>query len=76
MPRKSLGVSKFDLNENGVIVDSGTTLLIVSEKVNKALIALFNSMCSSTNLVGVCNVTTGKSLFDGYCYSMTPDDVS
>jgi hypothetical protein len=72
----SLGISHFDLNENGVIVDSGTTLFIVSSKVNKALEARFNAMCSTTNLVGICNVTSGKSLFDGYCYSMTTDDIA
>jgi len=72
----SLGVSRYDLNENGVIVDSGTTLFIVSEQVNKALEARFNAMCSSTNLVGICNVTSGKSLFDGECYSMTEEQIA
>jgi len=72
----SLGISKFDLNENGVIVDSGTTLIIVSKKVNEALITRFTAMCSKTNLPGVCNVTAGKSLFDGYCYSMTDEQVA
>lgn len=33
-------------------------------------------MCSTTNLVGICNAAAGQTMFDGYCYSMTSSDVA
>ncbi len=73
--RISLGVSKFWLNQNGVIADTGTTLLIVSKKVMAGIQSNFATICKTTDLVGVCNATTGKTLFDGYCYPMTDAQV-
>jgi hypothetical protein len=32
-------------------------------------------LCPGTNLTGVCDVPTGKSLFDGTCYPMTDAQV-
>lgn len=73
---KSLGLTNWDYNNEGVIVDSGTTLLIVPNLIMKTMITAFQDMCSSTNLVGVCGVKPGKSLFDGYCFSMSAAQIN
>jgi hypothetical protein len=72
----SLGVSHWDLNINDVIVDSGTTLVITNKKLNDAFTARLQGMCDKTPLVGICNATVGKTLFDGYCYNMSEADVA
>eukprot|EP01113_Clastostelium_recurvatum_P033372 TRINITY_DN43_c0_g1_i1.p1 TRINITY_DN43_c0_g1~~TRINITY_DN43_c0_g1_i1.p1 ORF type:complete len:444 (-),score=82.36 TRINITY_DN43_c0_g1_i1:170-1480(-) len=73
----SLGFSAFTLNANGVIVDSGTTWIIFSDKkIWTKFQDSITSLCSKYHLPGVCNATTGKTLFDGYCYNMTQQDVS
>lgn len=33
-------------------------------------------MCTTTQLVGVCGITSGNSLFDGSCWTMTDADVA
>jgi len=71
----SLGISSYDLNANGVIADSGTTLFIVSQQVMSAIQMRFISMCSHTLLVGVCS-PDGKTLFDGFCFPMTHAQVA
>jgi len=73
---KSIGVSWYDINWNGVIVDSGTTLVIVPSDVLDALHQSFLALCPTVNLVGVCNVDKGKSLFDQLCFPMTQDQVN
>jgi hypothetical protein len=74
---KSLGISKLSLNSNGVIVDSGTTLFLVSKKVMEAIQARMVAMCSSSvNLPGVCNSTATETLFNGYCFPMTDSDIA
>lgn len=59
-----------------VIVDSGTTLIIVPYWIMDPIKKIFTGLCSSNPLVGICNVQTGKSLFDGECYSMTAKQVA
>jgi len=72
----SLGLSHGTLNDNGVIVDSGTTLVILPEKVMAAVTAKLTALCAKNpELPGVCNFTKGQSLFDGYCYPMTTEQV-
>jgi len=73
---KTLGVSQYDLNYNGVIVDSGTTLLIIPSWVMTPLKKAFLDMCSTVHLVGICGVKSGQSLFDGQCYPMTAPQVA
>ena len=68
---QSIGVSSWDLNENGVIVDSGTTLFIVTTDVMTAINATLYSLCKTTNLIGICNAPKGQTLFDGQCFNMT-----
>jgi len=72
----SLNVTAEDLNWDGVIVDSGTTLLIVPYWVMNPIIAYMKSLCSKTPLVGICGVQPGKGLFDGACFPMTPAQVA
>jgi len=72
----SLNISQLDLNWNGVIVDSGTTLLIVPDWIMTPIITYMKSLCSSVNLVGICGVQPGQGLFDGVCFPMTPRQVS
>lgn len=67
---KSLGLTNWDYNEEGVIVDSGTTLLIVTNQIMKSIRTAFESECSTNPLVGVCNTRPGKSMFDGYCFAL------
>jgi len=71
----SLGLSPFwDLNANGVIVDSGTTLFIVNSDILDALQKAITAYCPKVDLVGVCNATQGKTIFDGTCFPMTDQD--
>jgi hypothetical protein len=72
----SIGISAWDLNWNGVIVDSGTTLLIVSTQIMTAIQNEITSLCAKTPLVGVCNVPSNQTLFDGLCYPMTAAQVN
>jgi len=73
----SLNISTYDLNENGVIVDSGTTLIIVSTQIMGAIKSYLNSLCSrSRNLTGICGVPTGKTIFDGQCFHMNSTQVN
>jgi len=74
---KSLGMNSSSLNGNyGALVDSGTTLTILPSAVFAQLRAVFESMCSSYNLPGVCNAQTNQSIFDGNCVPMTEQDRS
>jgi hypothetical protein len=72
----TIGVSSYDLNYYGVIVDSGTTLLIVDSQIFQAIEKLFMTNCTQNPLVGVCNVTKGEGLFDGKCFTMTNAQVA
>jgi len=75
---KSLGVSKFWLNQNGVIADSGTTLFIVNKRVMTGITAALTALCSPTvQLPGVCSLQNAtESLFTGYCFPMTDDQIA
>lgn len=57
------------------IVDSGTTLMYLPSKPYRTLISALENMCSHTKLAGVCDVRAGHTIFDGFCYSMTDDEV-
>lgn len=58
------------------IVDSGTTLFLMPNSPFNTMKQKFQGICSVTNLVGVCGVAPGKSLFDGECYKMTPAQIN
>eukprot|EP01124_Arcella_intermedia_P008645 TRINITY_DN154_c0_g1_i1.p1 TRINITY_DN154_c0_g1~~TRINITY_DN154_c0_g1_i1.p1 ORF type:complete len:441 (+),score=70.18 TRINITY_DN154_c0_g1_i1:55-1323(+) len=76
MGSQSLGLSSYDLNYDGVIVDSGTTLLIVDTQILGAIQKVLVSNCTQNPLVGVCNVAAGQGLFDGKCFNLTDQQVS
>jgi hypothetical protein len=73
---KSIGLSRSVLNSQQVIIDSGTTLMIFTTKIMNAIQAQFEALCSQgVNLVGVCGVQKGQSIFDNQCFQMTPAQV-
>ena len=73
----SLGIGKSSLNRANVIVDSGTTFLIVSSEMMKVFTKRLDAMCASgVNLVGVCNETAKSSILAGNCFNMTEADVA
>lgn len=72
---KSLGINSTLLNgQYGALVDSGTTLMLFPSAVYSKIKASIQATCSSYKLPGVCGVAAGKSIFDGYCYSMSAQD--
>jgi len=74
---KSLGVPARKINgEYGALVDSGTTLIILTDDVFSVFQSSVESLCSQYNLPGVCNAAPGQSLFDGYCYPMSKSDIA
>jgi len=75
MGGQTIGVSSYDLNYYGVIVDSGTTLLIVDTQIYTAIQKSLTGNCTKNPLVGVCNVPTGQGLFDGKCWNLTNAEV-
>jgi hypothetical protein len=71
----SIGFSWWDLNWNGVIVDSGTTLLIVPSDIFGAIQTVFTNLCSKVKLAGICGLPANETLFAGQCYNMTVQQV-
>jgi len=72
---QSIGYSWFWLNQNSIIVDSGTTLLIVPSDIFGAIQKLFVALCSKVNLPGVCNAPKSSNIFEGACIPMTPQQL-
>lgn len=68
---RSIGYSWYWLNWNGVIVDSGTTLLIVTPDILTAIQKQFLALCSTVKLPGVCNVPKNQDLFQKACIPLT-----
>jgi hypothetical protein len=58
-----------------MIIDTGSTAVTLSSPVFYNFANILRKMCSTTNLVGVCNEPKGKSLLDGVCFPMTSKDV-
>jgi len=72
----SIGFSSWDLNWNGVIIDSGTTLLIMPSDIYGGIQKVFQSMCSKVPLTGVCgNMPANETLFGGACLTITDKQV-
>ena len=55
-----------NVNTGSVIVDSGTTFLVMNQDYLLAIEAAMQSMCSQVFLVGICGQPAGQTLFDGY----------
>jgi len=73
----SLGIDQGTLNQNNVIVDSGTTLLVVPKFVWPNIQKAFLSLCNKYSMPGICgNPPNGSNLFNGDCIQLTPEQVS
>uniref|UniRef100_A0A6B2L7J0 Peptidase A1 domain-containing protein n=1 Tax=Arcella intermedia TaxID=1963864 RepID=A0A6B2L7J0_9EUKA len=72
---RSLGLAPETLNQNGVIIDSGTTLIIVNQFIFDQFRYTLEEMCERVYLKGVCGSLRNSSLFDGKCYHMTQQDL-
>jgi hypothetical protein len=58
------------------IVDSGTTLLLLPNAPYNTLVSRVHAMCNQgVDLPGVCGAVAGHSIFDGYCYPMTAQQI-
>lgn len=76
----NITVNGFNLANNAndlskMIIDTGSTAVTLSSPVFYNFANILRKMCSTTNLVGVCNEPKGKSLLDGVCFPMTSKDV-
>lgn len=74
----SLGLSQIYYNSGslGTILDTGTTLITVSQTLYSAIRNFTESLCPQINIPGVCNVQPGSSIFDGVCFDFSPQDLS
>jgi hypothetical protein len=77
MNGQSLGLSPSRLNENNVIVDSGTTLIIVTNDYMNAYSNILTGLCNSgKQLVGFCGVNASANILSGQCFPLTPDQIA
>jgi len=65
----SLDLSWSAYSSPRAIVDSGTTLMLLTDTGYNALLDALNAMCPG--LHGLCDAESGQGIFDGYCYTMT-----
>jgi hypothetical protein len=71
----SLGVPPIIYNNPdyaGTVIDSGTNVLLLPSIPFVAMKSTFRSLCSTTNLYGVCGSNATNTIFDnGLCFPMT-----
>jgi len=73
----TIGIPSSVYNDGSVIVDSGTSSLILVEKAFTALRSSFLALCnSSPNIVGLCDVEPNLTIFDGWCYQYSSHQLS
>jgi len=74
----SVGLSSSKINGKiGALIDSGTTLAYFTTALFSAFQTSTQKACrDGVDLPGVCNAKSGKGLFDGYCFPMTPKQIS
>jgi hypothetical protein len=73
----SLGLTLADYNHGTPIIDSTTTLLVVTDMIMYGIKIAFEFLCTKgTDLVGVCGLRHGTSLFDGFCFAMTDKQIA
>jgi len=72
----SVGLPSTTYNSDGTIFDSGTTALAVPTAVYQKVFDILTASCTTTPLVGICGTKAGKTLFDNFCYKMTPDQLA
>jgi len=72
----SLGLSSAQLNNGGVIVDSGTSLIVLDSTIYTTLYNQLFALCGTgSNLVGICGVSQANSIFYA-AYALTGDQIS
>jgi len=74
----SIGLTPDVLNgEVGGVIDSGATLSYFPKAVFFALKDRIGKLClKGVRLPGVCGAAPGRSIFDGYCFAMTTEQVA
>jgi len=75
---KSIGVNPnvYSGGFGGSIIDSGTNIFLLPDPAFRALHKTFRALCSTTQLKGICDKNATHTLFDGYCFKLTSDDLS
>ena len=73
---QSLGVGPNVYNAGGAVVDSGTTDLIMPYAAYNALTAVVLADCGDHYLSGTCDVDSRFSIWQGYCYSLSAQQVA
>jgi len=72
---KSLGLPPYVYNNpmyGGTTIDSGTNVLLLPSTAFNAMHTVFRSLCSTTNLYGVCDSNSTNTIFhNGLCFPMT-----
>eukprot|EP01127_Copromyxa_protea_P017312 TRINITY_DN5258_c2_g1_i1.p1 TRINITY_DN5258_c2_g1~~TRINITY_DN5258_c2_g1_i1.p1 ORF type:complete len:395 (-),score=67.82 TRINITY_DN5258_c2_g1_i1:21-1205(-) len=73
---QSLGLAPPVYNTKHCIVDSGTPQVTLPPSVFQAIETVFKQNCTKSNLHGVCDAPAGKTLFDGACFTFTPEQMA
>jgi len=73
---QSLGVGPNVYNSGGAVVDSGTTDLIMPRTAYNALTSIVMADCRDHYLTGTCDVDSRFSIWQGYCYSLSAQEVA
>jgi len=69
---ESLGFTSSTYSSPFCAIDSGTTLMTLPTAAFNAFYSKLKSLCSTTNLVGLCGVpSTQPDIFHGYCFPMS-----
>jgi len=72
----TIGLTQSQLNNAGVIVDSGTTLIALDDAVYTKFFNQLSSLCSSgVNLKGVCGQSEASSIFHNP-FALSSSDIS
>jgi len=72
----NVGSNSVFVDEQQVIIDSGTNILLVPDETYSSMKSTFLSMCNSVKLHGICDVASDQTLFDNKCYVFSPNQVA
>lgn len=71
-----LNIPSHVYNDGLTTIDSGTTAAYLpNEPLNKIKELILNN-CTKNHLVGVCDTSKDRTVFDGYCFPMTQSDAA
>ena len=71
----SVGVAPKEYTANSATVDSGTSAFYIPTAACWGVYKLLAANCSRNSLTGVCGVSRSGSIFNGYCYELTAQDM-